>query len=263
MLPLSFTRLTKCVLDVARIVDAPRVGALLLCLSALLISQQCAASGKIYSCENAAGQRVFQDSPCRLGLSQFSNEQTDPSKWSRAQRERASCSVHSPLLGLRWVRESATIEFEGGAYLLLRASESGIAATMVLDAVWPAEEQAPQPAPVFSDASPTSKLGDVSAEKTPVLSARRLELSGDISGHAVLPAGHVGFMVDSMDDPTRMRFGFFQSSSLIRALRKAPSMAFRLTLRRPEISLTTDAIPLDGLGEAIRSLERCQRGDQK
>ena len=181
--------------------------------------------------------------------------------------------MRSPLLAFRWVRENTTIEFEGGAHLLLRASNSGIAASMVVEAVWPAEQGAEKAPPVFSDSAPklalapaltpesapgsAITLGDANAQP---LNAKRVELSGDISGHALLPEGHAGFIVDSMDDPTRMRFGYFQTSSLIRALRKSPSMAFRLTLRRPEVSLTTDAIPLDGLSEAVRSLELCQRG---
>lgn len=226
---------------------------------AFLLAPTCLAAGKIHSCENAGGQRVFQDSPCRFGLTQHSNEQTDPSQWTRALRVRGSCSVRSPLMALRWVRESSTIEFEGGAYLLLRTSSSGIAASMVVEAVWPAEEQATSPQPlVYSDAAGPD--ASTAANKPATTDVRRVELSGDISGHAVLPEGHAGFIVDTMDDPTRMRFGYFQTSSLIRALRKAPSMRFRLTLRRPEVSLTTDAIPLDGLSEAIRSLETCQRG---
>lgn len=128
---------------------------------------------------------------------------------------------------------------------------------MVLEAIWPVEESAMKPPPIFSDSSKTDARSEVAK---PVVEAKRVELSGDISRHAVVPEGHAGFVVDTMDDPTRMRFGYFQTGSLIRALRKAPSMHFRLTLRRPEVTLTTNSIPLDGLAEAIRSLERCQNG---
>ena len=55
----------------------------------------------------------------------------------------------------------------------------------------------------------------------------------------------------------RMRYGYRQTSGLLRALKRAATLKFRLTLRSPEVSVVSDSLELNGLKAAIDALTRC------
>ena len=228
-----------------------------------------AARNKIYSCDDATGNRVFQDQPCGTGLKPWERDLTDRTRWSNPVRTGSGCAVRSPTVSLTWLRVDAPITFEGGVALLLNADESGIAATIAVEAAWPQDDQndvaTSNEANGLQAQSATSTFPD-SATNAPLtsqntsakaLSNRRLELSGNIAGQAIIPDGQSAFVVDSMDDPTRMRYGYRQTSTLLRALKRAAALKFRLTLRSPEVSVVSTSMELNGLDAAVDAVTRC------
>jgi len=258
------------------LIDCRAVGALLAVFVAAvgMAPQVHAARNKIFSCDDATGNRVFQDQPCGTGLKPWERDLTDRTRWSNPVRSRGGCAVRSPTVSLTWLRVDAPITFEGGVALLLNADESGIAATIVVEAAWPAPEQPGLTAVSGNDDLP-AQLDKIARNLLPLPqgttdaapsthlvsnttpSNRRLELSGNIAAQAIVPDGHSEFVVDSMDDPTRMRYGYRQTSGLLRALKRAAALKFRLTLRRPEVSVISDSLELNGLEAAVAALTRC------
>ncbi len=203
----------------------------------LLTANASAARNKIYSCNDAAGRPVFQDQPCGTSLAPWERDLTDRTRWSNPVRIAGGCAVRSPSVSLNWLRVDAPMAFDGGVSLVLNADESGIAATIVVTAVWPTDPlQSAQPG---------------------VSGTRRVELSGNISGQAIVPDAQAEFVVDSMDDPTRMRFGYRQTGNLLRALKRAAALKFHLTLRSPEVALVSESLELNGLDAAVTALGRC------
>jgi hypothetical protein len=73
-----------------------------------------------------------------------------------------------------------------------------------------------------------------------------------------LLAGHAPFVVDSMDDPNRMRYGFRQTGVLLKAMRGARELRLSLRLRYPGLMVNSAALDLAGLSSAIRALESCK-----
>lgn len=232
-----------------------------------------AARNKIYSCDDATGNRVFQDQPCGTGLKPWERDLTDRTRWTNPVRMGSGCVVRSPMVSLTWLRVDAPITFDGGVALLLTADESGIAATIMVEAAWPENDQSAaatashaidsriqHTASTLPDSSlPDSSNAPLSAPIASVNapSNRRLELSGNIAGQAVIPDGQSAFVVDSMDDPTRMRYGYRQTSTLLRALKRAAALKFRLTLRSPEVSVVSTSMELNGLDAAVDAVTRC------
>ena len=228
-----------------------------------------AARNKIYSCDDATGNRVFQDQPCGTGLKPWERDLTDRTRWTNPVRTASGCVVRSPTVSLTWLRVDAPITFDGGVALLLNADESGIAATIAVEAAWPANDQSDattsNEAHVLQAQNPASSFPNDAANTQPTsqdrsvkaLSNRRLELSGNIAGQAIIPDGQSAFVVDSMDDPTRMRYGYRQTSTLLRALKRAAALKFRLTLRSPEVSVVSTSMELKGLGAAVDAVTRC------
>jgi hypothetical protein len=246
----------------------------------LLASNAFAARSKVYSCEDGNGHRVFQDVPCNVGLKPWERDLSDRTRWSRPIRSGDGCAVRSPSVALSWLRADQTIVFDGGVSLVLQASDSGVAATIVVEAAWPNGTAANASAlPAVSADTASSLVPDAittdspksnalppavtaaatqSLQTPPVTAgARRLELSGNIAGHAVLPDDQEGFVVDSMEDPTRMRYGNRQTGNLLRALKKAAALKFRLTLRSPEVQVISDNLELNGLDKALAAVTRC------
>ena len=224
-----------------------------------------AARNKIYSCDDATGTRVFQDQPCGTSLKPWERDLTDRTRWSNPVRTATGCMVRSPNVSLTWLRVDAPITFDGGVALVLNADESGIAAAIVVEAAWPADEQSAIAAP-GATASPQefSPVPEQTSEATAspnqpakAPTNRRLELSGNIAAQAIVPDGQSEFVVDSMDDPTRMRYGYRQTSGLLRALKRAAALKFRLTLRSPEVSVVSASLELNGLEAAVDALTRC------
>lgn len=229
-----------------------------------------AARNKIYSCDDVSGSRVFQDQPCGTGLKPWERDLTDRTRWTNPVRTSGGCAVRSPTVSLTWLRVDAPITFDGGVALVLNADESGIAAAIVVQAAWPANnpKQAAAPnanadfalAPNPGDDQPTRAHNtsmDVAASAAQLPANRRLELSGNIAGQAIVPDGHSEFVVDSMDDPMRMRYGYRQTSGLLRALKRAAALKFRLTLRSPEVPVVSASLELNGLEAAVAALTRC------
>jgi hypothetical protein len=209
-------------------VRAPLFCALILCAG-----NTWAARDKVYSCNDAAGHPVFQDQPCGTALAPWERDLTDRTRWSNPVRTVGGCAVRSPSVSLSWLRVDTPMTFDGGVSLLLNADESGIAAAIVVQATWPADPL------------------------DPAQSSRRIELSGNISGQAIIPDAQAEFVVDSMDDPTRMRFGYRQTGNLLRALKRAATLKFHLTLRSPEVALVSESLELNGLDAALSALGRC------
>ena len=247
-----------------------------------LPTQTHAARNKIYSCNDATGMRVFQDHACGTSFKPWERDLTDRSRWTNPVRTAAGCAVRSPSVSLTWLRVDAPINFDGGVALVLNADESGIAASIVVEAAWPAHDQtiAATPAPdarslnalppdtitpnrvTPSATAPLSNPGVTTPganrnSQAPI--NRRLELSGNIAGQAIVPDGQREFVVDSMDDPTRMRYGYRQTSGLLRALKRAAALKFRLTLRSPEVTVISGSLELNGLDAAVHALNRCAK----
>ena len=227
-----------------------------------------AARNKIYSCDDATGNRVFQDQPCGTGLKPWERDLTDRTRWSNPVRTGGGCAVRSPMVSLTWLRVDAPITFDGGVALLLNADESGIVATIAVEAAWPGSDQSAAATASHTidphDQHPKSTLPDsanaplsASIASANAPSNRRLELSGNIAGQAIIPDGQSAFVVDSMDDPTRMRYGYRQTSTLLRALKRAAALKFRLTLRSPEVSVVSTSMELNGLDAAVDAVTRC------
>ena len=212
-----------------------------------------AARSKIYSCDDASGSRVFQDHPCGTSLKPWERDLTDRTRWTNPVRTGGGCAVRSPTVALTWLRVDAPITFEGGVALVLNADESGIAASIMVAAAWPANDLSEVRAPEQATNAPPTR--ETIATNRP--SNRRLELSGNIAGQAIIPDGQSEFVVDSMDDPTRMRYGYRQTSGLLRALKRAAALKFRLTLRSPEVSVVSASLELNGLEAAVAALTRC------
>ena len=212
-----------------------------------------AARSKIYSCDDASGSRVFQDHPCGTSLKPWERDLTDRTRWTNPVRTGGGCAVRSPTVALTWLRVDAPITFEGGVALVLNADESGIAASIMVAAAWPANDRSEVRAPEQATNAPPTR--ETIATNRP--SNRRLELSGNIAGQAIIPDGQSEFVVDSMDDPTRMRYGYRQPSVLLRVLKRAAALKFRLTLRSPEVSVVSASLELNGLEAAVAALTRC------
>jgi hypothetical protein len=253
----------------------------------LLAAPAFAARDKVFSCEDGNGHRVFQDVPCNVGLKPWERDLSDRTRWTRPIRTGDGCAVRSPSVALSWLRADQTILFDGGVSLVLLASESGVAATIVVEAAWPngnnvnanrtlpvVNAEAPSnvaPDAIATDAATSNAMPsttDIVAApslQTPAItqSAKRLELSGNIAGHAILPDEQEGFVVDSMEDPTRMRFGYRQTGNLLRALKKAAALKFRLTLRSPEVQVISDNLELNGLDKALAAVTRCAERAQR
>ncbi len=233
-----------------------------------------AARDKIYSCSEISGARIFQDQPCGTSLKPWERDLTDRTRWTNAVRTTGGCVVRSPTVSLTWLRVDAPITFEGGVALVLNADESGIAATIAVEAAWPQHEQsdaatasanAKRPLQPWQTQQnqqmqiPEAATDSAAAGNTAITapSNRRLELSGNIAGQAIVPDGQSEFVVDSMGDPTRMRYGYRQTSVLLRALKRAAALKFRLTLRSPEVSVVSASLELNGLDAAVDALTRC------
>ena len=212
-----------------------------------------AARSKIYSCDDASGARVFQDHPCGTSLKPWERDLTDRTRWTNPVRTGGGCAVRSPTVALTWLRVDAPITFEGGVALVLNADESGIAASIMVAAAWPTNDRSEVRAPEQATNTPATR--EMIAPNRPA--NRRLELSGNIAGQAIIPDGQSEFVVDSMDDPTRMRYGYRQTSDLLRVLKRAAALKFRLTLRSPEVSVVSDSLELNGLDAAVAALTRC------
>ena len=240
----------------------------------MLPTQIHAARNKIYSCDDASGARVFQDHPCGTSLKPWERDLTDRSRWTNPIRTASGCAVRSPTVSLTWLRGDAPIIFDGGVALVLNADESGIAATIVVEAAWPANAPstaatattnvklaAAPNAPVDQLTRAPETSTDVPASTTKLATMpranRRLELSGNIAAQAIVPDGQKEFVVDSMDDPMRMRYGYRQTSGLLRALKRAAALKFRLTLRSPEVAVESASLELNGLKAAVDALTRC------
>ena len=224
-----------------------------------------AARSKIYRCDDASGSRVFQDQPCGTSLKPWDRDLTDRTRWTNPVRTGGGCAVRSPTVALTWLRVDAPITFEGGAALVLNADESGIAASIVVQAAWPAVEQSEATANTYSDSAFPPNRNSGSNQNTPSSQNsrnqpainRRLELSGNIARQAIVPDSQNAFVVDSMDDPTRMRYGYRQTSGLLRALKRAAALKFQLTLRSPEVPVISDSLELNGLDAAVAAVTRC------
>ena len=199
-----------------------------------------AARNKIYSCDDASGNRVFQDQPCGTGLKPWERDLTDRTRWSNPVRTGSGCAVRSPTVSLTWLRVDAPITFEGGVALLLNADESGIAATIAVEAAWPQDDQ--------NDVATSNEANGLQAQSA-------TSTFPDSATNA--PDGQSAFVVDSMDDPTRMRYGYRQTSTLLRALKRAAALKFRLTLRSPEVSVVSTSMELNGLDAAVDAVTRC------
>ncbi len=234
-------------------------------LAAFLPTQIHAARNKIYSCDDATGTRVFQDQPCGTNLKPWERDLTDRTRWTNPVRTANGCTVRSPTVALTWLRVDAPITFDGGVALVLNADESGTAAAIVVEAAWPRNDQT-ETAPDANAKMQTFASALEGAQKTATSTpnavaqapaSRRLELSGNIAGQAIVPDGQSEFVVDSMDDPTRMRYGYRQTTGLLRALKKAAALKFRLTLRSPEVSVISASLELNGLDAAVDALNRC------
>jgi hypothetical protein len=266
------------ILSSIRLIDLCSTAKGAILLLSLLASNAFAARDKVYSCEDSNGHRVFQDVPCNIGLKPWERDLSDRTRWTRPIRFGDGCAVRSPSVGLNWLRADQAIVFDGGVSLVLQASDSGVAATVVVHAAWPngnaisADDRPPkteaasalEPNASAADSAistlPSDAIGDSApAESMPSPSegGRRVELSGNITGHAILPDEQEGFIVDSMEDPTRMRYGYRQTGNLLRALKKAAALKFRLTLRSPEVQVISDNLELNGLDNALAAVTRC------
>jgi hypothetical protein len=165
--------------------------------------------------------------------------------------------VHSPLAPLYFERQDERVTLKGGARLELFAAESGIRANVVLLAAWPIDT--PQNLP----SAPASSAEAALREDTPVTSRDSLlELSGNISQHALIAANGTRFIVDSMLDARRMAFGYRQTGVVLRALRAGPDFRFQLTLRSPGISLQSATLESAGLSDALVALSQCAKARQ-
>jgi hypothetical protein len=247
-----------------------------------------ALHSKVYRCVNRDGLVAYQGHPCPLGQN-LQDRNSDPTRWSPVKRYGGACVLHSPNLPLLVnISGGDPLQLDGGAKIRLSASESGIAASLVLEAAWPGSTKAGDATstPQLAHAAPsTNSQGNATLPKTQSstavpatlggVQATRLELSGNIALHTLqlYQAGGLqngaqeasaSFAVDIMDDATRMSYGFRQTSVLMRAMRGASSVRMQLGLRRPEIIATSEPLDLRGLVSAVRALEECQqRGSGK
>ena len=234
--------------------------------------------------------RVFQDHACGTSVKPWERDLTDRTRWTNPVRTAAGCAVRSPSVSLTWLRVDAPVNFDGGVALVLNADESGIAASILVEAAWPAYDRTvaavtdpeadslvarPSPDPITPNritpgaTAPLANPGATAPLENPGATAplanrnseapinRKLELSGNIAGQAIVPDGQRDFVVDSMDDPTRMRYGYRQTSGLLRALKRAAALKFRLTLRSPEVTVISGSLELSGLDAAVRALNTC------
>lgn len=177
-----------------------------------------------------------------------------------------TCRVHSPYAPFIVQVGEETHELQGGARLELLAAESGIAANVVLNAAWPKEATT---APTGSERleSQSTSVNDNSAKlaNTGLQSrtgAQLLELSGDISGHAIIVASGQRFAVDSMLDPRRMAFGYGQTAVMLKTLRSTEFFKFQLLLRAPNVGISSGELPATGLRDALVALSGCVKARQ-
>lgn len=176
--------------------------------------------------------------------------------------------MHSPLAPFTAQFDEREFELRGGARLELLATESGIAANVVLNAAWPRESEAPgetnRSPSIASESNPvsTQAINSVASELQRRTGAQLLELSGDISGHAIVTAAGERFAVDSMLDPRRMAFGYMQTALMLKKLRGAESFKFQLLLRSPQVAISSGDLPAAGLREALIALSGCVKTRQ-
>ncbi len=255
----------------------PRIGiskaslslALLFC--ALFSDWAWARRDRVYQCSDQNGNKVYQDYPCAPGTAAGKKDATDRLRWSKVIRHASSCSMRSPILPLSYViaNADATGEvkrgvFDGGAALVLSANESGIAASIVVDAVWPQRStntgsESAQPEAASPDnnqeANQQSTSRDVMPQALP--QSRRLELSANIGVQGVWAANTGLMVVDSMSDATRLRFGFGQSRNVLKALNGASVLQLQLRSRSPEIAITSTTLEVSALQAAVHAVISC------
>ena len=249
------------------------------CALALFVSASASAiEPKIYRCNADDGTTVFQDHPCGTGLAPWERPLTDRTRWSDPIQRGGGCMVRSPEAKLSWLRPNQTVEFDGGAVLELTASESGIAAAILVEAGWPAEGPTEQwqDGREFSEASSsdqvttfTSSQGAQDAAQDPndfsngsenfvgPAQVRRVELSGDIGDQAVIADAGSPFVVDAMDGTMRLTYGFRQTGNLLSMLKRSAALKFHLRLRELGAPLYATPIELNGLEDALRALRAC------
>jgi hypothetical protein len=232
-------------------------------LFALFVSDLALAQTLVFKCIGAGGEKVFQDFPCGLGQNAAQQTQAERNRWTM---QSGTCRVHSPYAPFAVQVGEATYELQGGARLELLAAESGIAANVVLNAAWPRE---PTTAPTGSErleplpstvSENSAKLADAGLQSR--TGAQLLELSGDISGHAIIVADGQRFAVDSMLDPRRMAFGYGQTAVMLKTLRSTEFFKFQLLLRAPSVAINSGELPSAGLRDALVALSGCVKARQ-
>jgi len=229
------------------------------------------AKPSIFKCAGAGGEQVFQDFPCGLGQNAAQQTEAERNRWTI--QPKGGCRVLSPLAPFIAKLGEREFELGGGARLELLAAESGIAANVVLNATWPQEIGAviaadPQPSAAAASAGSSAQaLGGANVKLQRRTGAQLLELSGDISGHAIVTATGQRFAVDSMLDPRRMAFGYTQTALMLKTLRSTEFFKFQLLLRAPKLTISSGDLPAKGLREALIALNNCvktrhaKRGD--
>ena len=232
-------------------------------LLALFGSGLASAQSLVFKCVGAGGEKVFQDFPCGLGQNAAQQTQAERSRWTMSA---GTCRVHSPLAPFTAQLGEKTYELQGGARLELLAAESGIAANVVLNAAWPKEPNVPLAGyelsnlPAESSDANTTRAANLSLQNR--TGAQLLELSGDISGHAIVTANGQRFAVDSMLDPRRMAFGYMQSALMLKTLRSSEFFKFQLLLRAPNVPISSGELPAAGLRDALVALSGCVKARQ-
>jgi len=226
------------------------------------MSDLACAQAQIFKCSGLGGEKVFQDFPCSLGQNAAQQTEVERNRWT--SQVKGSCRVHSPLAPFIVQLAEREFEMRGGARLELIATESGISANVVLNAAWPLETESP-----ISDNLQPNLVNEISRSNSDqALNAagsglqRRtgnqlLELSGDISGHAIVTSTGQRFAVDSMLDPRRMAFGYLQSALMLKTLRSTEFFKFQLLLRSPQVSISSGDLPAAGLRDALIALSSC------
>jgi len=231
------------------------------------MSELACAQPQIFKCAGPGGQKVFQDFPCGLGQNAAQQTEVERNRWTI--QPRGACRVHSPLAPFIVQLGEREFELRGGARLELIATESGITANVVLNAAWPQEPKAPVDA-----ITQPSLAGEIDRSNSPQAisadgsglqrrtGAQLLELSGDISGHAIVTSTGQRFAVDSMLDPRRMAFGYTQSALMLKKLRGTEFFKFQLLLRSPQVSMSSGDLPAAGLRDALIALSSCVKTRQ-
>jgi hypothetical protein len=238
---------------------------------------------RVYQCTDQNGNKVYQDYPCAPGTAAGKKDATERLRWTAVMRHTSSCSVRSPILALSFVSGDADASgevqrtvFDGGAALVLSANESGVAASIVVDAVWP-QRSTSQSSQFDQEANQRSGL-DASEQRNQALDnprpsphpqaqnqalllpqARRLELSANIGVQGIWAANTGLMVVDSMSDATRLRFGFGQTRNVLKALNGASVMQIHVRSRSPEIAITSGALEVPALQAAVHAVMSCMQ----